>query len=199
MDGFTPNIYWMVFFVTLVFPGLISMHVYRLFMPAKDLTWKEVFYEASFYGTINFCLWAPVFFYVGHAPDFVNHPVWSFLWILFMVVVTPVVLPPLWIMLLKCKRVQRHLMLPYPTAWDYFFEKRKSAFVLIHRKNGEKIGGYYGNNSYATSFPREGDLYLEKAVRVDANGKFLSYIAQTNGFLINKGDYELIEFFEASN
>ena len=57
------------------------------------------------------------------------------------------------------------------------------------------VGGYYGQNSYATSYPNNGDLYLETVYAVDDNGKFGDVIENSNGLLICKDKYTYIETF----
>lgn len=93
----------------------------------------------------------------------------------------------------------KKLQLPFPTAWDYYFDARKTCFVLIHLKNGKMIGGFYGNKSYSTSFPRHGDLYLEKVVQVDKDGKFVKIIEGSEGMLVPQDSYDYIEMFEHKN
>lgn len=115
-----------------------------------------------------------------------------------IILVGPVVWPYVWSRLIRNKKLMKKLHLPYPTAWDYFFDKREIAFVLIHLKNGKKIGGYYGANSYATSFPRDGDIYLEASIKVKDNGEFEEVIENTKGLLIRKEEYQMIEFFSPS-
>ena len=63
-------------------------------------------------------------------------------------------------------------------------------------KTGSKIGGYYGLRSYATSFPTEGDIYVETVYRVDEEGRFKEPISDTEGAIIRKDQYDLIEFFK---
>ena len=87
------------------------------------------------------------------------------------------------------------IQLPYPTAWDYFFGRRERVFVLVQLKNGSKIGGYYGFQSYAASFPTEGEIYLEAVSRVDEDGKFKEPVNRSRGVIIRKDQYDLIEFF----
>lgn len=194
-----PNIDKMLLFILLVFPGLISMHIYRLLMPAKDIDWKNAIIEALFYSSINFGLCLPILIPINRDNFVENHPVWYTILFLMIILVLPIIWPWLWTLILKNKKIMKGLQLPYPTAWDYFFDQRKPVFILIHRKNGKKIGGYFGENSYATSFPREGDIYLEKVVKVDESGKFLEIVKDSKGLLIKKEEYELIEIFEDPN
>ncbi|MDE0684892.1 MAG: DUF6338 family protein, partial [Candidatus Poribacteria bacterium] len=69
-------------------------------------------------------------------------------------------------------------------------------FVLGQLKDGNKFGGYYGFKSYVTSFPTEGDIYLETVYRVDKDGKFEAAIDGSDGAVIRKDQYDLIEFFK---
>jgi len=112
-----------------------------------------------------------------------------------ILLITPIVWPYAWSKLVRNKKLMSKLQLPYPTAWDYFFDKRKTTFVLIHLKNGKKIGGYYGPDSFATAHPREGDLYLEAAIQADDEGKFMGVVKDTMGLIIKKEQYDLIELF----
>ncbi|MCB4792749.1 MAG: DUF6338 family protein [Elusimicrobia bacterium] len=194
-----PNINNMMLFVLLVFPGLISMHIYRLFMPAKDIDWKNSVVEALFYSSINFGLCLPILIPINRG-TFINlYPVWYSILFISTIIIFPILWPFLWVQIMKNKIFAKYLQLPYPTAWDYFFQKRIPVFVLIHRKNGKKIGGYFGTDSYATSYPKEGDIYIEKVVKVDETGKFKGIITSSKGLLVKNNDYELIEFFEDPN
>ncbi|MBF0495538.1 MAG: hypothetical protein HQK58_03020 [Deltaproteobacteria bacterium] len=191
-----PNLDAMIMFVLLVLPGLISMHIYRLLMPAKDMDWKNSLLEGLFYSTLNFALLLPLIVWL-HWDGFVaNHPVIYIFSMMFVVLVFPIFLPYLWSKLIKWRWLMRNLQSPYPTAWDFFFGQRKCAFVLIHHKNGNKIGGYYGRESFASSYPRGGDIYLETVIAVDDGGRFIEPVDATLGLLIRKNDYELIEFFQ---
>src|ERR1051325_10895554 len=48
---------------------------------------------------------------------------------------------------------------PTPKAWDYFFGKGAPCWIVITLKSGRVMGGYYGTESFASSFPNEEDLY----------------------------------------
>lgn len=65
--------------------------------------------------------------------------------------------------------------------------------MLIHLNNGKLIGGYYGLNSYATSFPNQGDVYLEVVYKVKEDGTFEEAIEDSYGLLLTKDQY--IEIF----
>lgn len=183
-------------FILTVFPGLISMHVYRLLLPAKAIDWKTAILEGMFYSAVNFALCLPLLatFTIYSIP--VNHPVCFSVGLLVVLLVGPIMWPVLYVRLLKWPRLMKGLQLPYPTAWDAFFDQRKECFMIIHLKGGGRIGGYYGPTSYASAYPLEGDLYIRAVYSLGEDGKFISPIPDTRGLLIRKDEYSYIELFD---
>ena len=66
---------------------------------------------------------------------------------------------------------------------------------MIHLKNGEEIVGYFGSQSYATSFPNDGSIYLEKTCTKDENGN-IDILQDSDGILIANNKYLSIQFFK---
>lgn len=67
--------------------------------------------------------------------------------------------------------------------------------MLIHLKDDSMIGGYYGQNSYASTSPDEQSVYLEKVYKIKPDGTFGEQIQDSFGLVISKDDYKYIEFF----
>jgi hypothetical protein len=111
-----------------------------------------------------------------------------------LLVVGPVSWPLLFIKLFDWKWLTGRLQLPYPTAWDYFFKRRQECFVLVRLKSGKVLGGYWGATSYATSFPNDGEIYLQAVYQLAPDGRITKPIPGTMGALIRKDQYELMEF-----
>ena len=63
-------------------------------------------------------------------------------------------------------------------------------------QTGEKLGGYYGANSFATSFPHKQEVYIEEAWHLDEDGKFTEPIEGTKGTIVNREDCSLVQFLE---
>jgi hypothetical protein len=182
-------------FVLVVFPGLISTTIYRLIMPARALDWGNALIQGLFYSAINFVLGLPLLFALVFGYDPLAHPVrYSFAAIL-LLFVTPVAWPLILVSIFKSKRLASRIQIPYPTAWDFFFDQREPGFLLIHLTNGTLLGGYWGANSYAGSFPNDGDIYLEAVYSIDETGKFGQPIANTRGVLLRKEQYSYVELF----
>ena len=85
---------------------------------------------------------------------------------------------------------------PTPKSWDYFFGKGLPCWVIATLKSGRVIGGYYGTDSFASSFPAEEDLYLEKLCDMTPDGRLNGIAALTLGGIIRMEDVQLLELFE---
>lgn len=172
------------------------MHVYRVIFAAREIDWKGGLVQALFYSSLNLAVCLPLLVPI-HRGDFIEkHPFWYTAGLMLVLLVLPVVWPLLYRSLLKWQWLTSKIQLPYPTAWDFFFDRREPVFVLVQLKNGSMLGGYYGFRSYATSFPTEGDIYLETVYEVDKAGTFKEPIGDSHGAIIRKDQYELIEFFK---
>jgi hypothetical protein len=62
---------------------------------------------------------------------------------------------------------------PTPKAWDYFFGSGAACWIIVTLKSGRVIGGYYGTESFSSSFPHEEDLYLELLCDMTPDGRML--------------------------
>lgn len=195
MDA-TLNIDSIKIFILFVFPGLISMHVYRLYMPASSINWSTAILEGLFYSSVNFGLLFPLIIYIHYNGFSAKHPIWYGIIGMFILFIAPIIWPTIYRKIIKNKKLMNGLQLPYPSSWDYFFDLRIPVFVLIHLNNGEMIGGYFGENSYATSFPNDGDIYIETVYAVNADGSFGDPIDLSRGLLIRKAQYTHIELFD---
>jgi uncharacterized protein DUF6338 len=182
-------------FVLVVFPGLVSTTIYRLIMPARALDWANALLQGLFYSAINFVLGLPVLFTLVFGYDPLAHPVRYSVAGILLLFITPIAWPLILVSIFKSKRLASRIQIPYPTAWDFFFDQREPGFLLVHLTNGKLLGGYRGAKSYAGSFPNDGDIYLEAVYSVDESGRFGHPIPNTRGVLLRKEQYSYIELF----
>jgi hypothetical protein len=182
-------------FIALVVPGLVSTAVYRLIMPARVLDWTQAAVAGLFYGSLNFAILYPLVRLASDNTFASIHPWWQWLIALIILLVCPALWPIVLRALFKWSWLAKRMQIPYPTAWDFFFDFRESVFVLVHLRNGSAIGGYWGGKSYAGSFPNDGDLYLEAVYRVDSTGRFGDPIPDTRGILLRRDEYSYLELF----
>jgi len=190
-----PDLDKFVLFVLLVFPGMVAMRVYRLLMPAREIEWKDSLVEAVFFSTVNFALCLPVLVLIGRAGFSTDHPYWFAFIVMALVLVVPLLVTLSFVKLIRSK-LMHGLQVQYPTAWDYFFDKRLPCFVRVHLKEGGYIGGLYSSQSFAAAFPRHGDIYMEVTYRVDKEGTFGAPIEGSKGMLVRAENYTILEFLE---
>ncbi len=179
-------------FLLIVFPGLISVRVYRLVMPARELKWGDSILEGLFYSAINFVLGLPIMWWllVGYEP--VGHPARYLVASILVLLVGPIAWPLVLVSVFRAKWVTRRIQVPFPSAWDFFFNRHRPVFVLIHMDDGRVVAGYWGAESYASSFPSDGDVYLEAVYSMNA-GRPGSPMPFTRGMIIRKDQYRYIE------
>lgn len=185
-------------FILFVVPGLVSMSTYRLLMPARAIEWSNGLLQGLFYSSLNFVLLAPLIAHLAD-PGFPRSHPWLF-WVGLVLVL--LAFPASWPVLLRrvfrWNWVTSRIHIPYPTAWDYLFDMKEPVFVLVHLNKGGLVGGYWGRNSYAGSFPNHGDIYLEAVYKVTERGGFGDPIKNTRGILLRRDEYSYIELFEVT-
>jgi len=182
-------------FVLFFLPGFVSLKIWSLFHGRKEVSKHALIYDCIFFSIVNFAILSPIavpFIFYGW---YKTYPFLLALFILFYSLVVPIFWPFLWRFLISKKCLYRFFQLPYATAWDYFVHQRKSCFMLIHLKDDNMIGGYYGPNSYASTSPDEQSVYLEKVYKIKPDGTFGEEIKGSFGLVISKEDYKYIEIF----
>ncbi|MBT2896698.1 DUF6338 family protein [Streptomyces sp. McG3] len=83
-----------------------------------------------------------------------------------------------------------------PTAWDHAFRDREPCFVRVRLKDGNWAGGWYGDRSYASSYPHPAELYLESARVMGGDGSFGARVRGTAGLRLRAEDFDVLEFVE---
>jgi uncharacterized protein DUF6338 len=78
-------------------------------------------------------------------------------------------------------------------GWDEAFLRREPLFVIVHLKDGRRIGGYYGYQSFAGVHPASGHLYLETLWTLDADGRFVAPVPDSRGIVLRPDDYHFVE------
>jgi hypothetical protein len=143
------------------------------------------------YSLLNLSIfgWLPYFLFLY------NYEICGIIASVFTLIISPLILAFLYIKLISSNFFTRNFDIQMPTAWDWYFSQRPNVILLVHMKNGDEIIGYFGEKSYATSFPNDGSIYLEKVYTKNEKGK-VTAVKNSNGILIANNEYLLIEFFE---
>ena len=177
-------------FATFILPGFLIMKIIRLKVPNKDFLLKDMLFEAFSYSLLNLSLfgWMPYWLLSS------NYIAWSIVAFIFILVISPIILATGYIKIVSSKIFAKHFDIQMPTAWDWYFSQRPNAMLLVKMKDGSEITGYFGATSYATSYPNDGSIYLEKVYIKDEDANLI-LVENSNGILIAKDQYTTIEFY----
>lgn len=180
-------------FLFFVVPGFVALKTYELVMPSENERLGDSLISLVAYSMVNLALMSPVMLLLSGAWH--DHPVRYYLGILAAVVVAPAALALGWWWLHGYLAGRGWVLDPMPTAWDYFFSRKKTRWALIHLKSGEKFGGFFGRRSHASAFPTPESLYLEEVWRVNDEGQFVERVPGSAGLIVSHAECSLIEFF----
>jgi hypothetical protein len=83
-----------------------------------------------------------------------------------------------------------------PAAWDYVFhDLRRVVWVYVTLKDGSVVAGLFGGKSFASSDPRERDLYIEQVYEAAPN-QLWTPVPGGAGLLISGSEVRHIEMWE---
>lgn len=179
-----------------IVPGLVAMFVRCQFLTGRIDTSKDALLGFFTISLIWAGITSPILLWLGDAR--LSLP-WQVLAWLLWAVVGPAGLGVLlgrsasrgWF-----RRVMQRLGMRtvhvLPTAWDWKFGSLDASWVTVTMKDGARISGFVGARSFASSDPRERDLYMEEVWRVDENNQWTRHGEW--GVLIPHGEIRCVEF-----
>jgi hypothetical protein len=83
-----------------------------------------------------------------------------------------------------------------PAAWDWRFCKvpRGGMFIMVTLTSGERVAGFFGSNSFASSDTGERDLYIEEEYTLTDQGTWEARPEKV-GILISAKEIRYVEFW----
>lgn len=184
-------------FGLLVLPGFISMRIFDLFNPADKRPVSDSMFEGLAFGALNALVFFPLWIVTNGGAHMEMQPVWTYLAALVALVIAPVAWGLLTHRLLRWLADKNVIPGRHRTAFDAFFSRQFPCAVIVHLNGGERVGGLFGQNSYASFYPQSGHLYLEELWELDEDGTFDKRIDASMGMIFRPSDYRLIEIIEA--
>jgi hypothetical protein len=187
--------------VAFIIPGFVLMRVKRVVYPTVEVSTGSTVLDSLALSCVVYALTSPVLYisYLYRWPA--TRPVLFSILALVVLLVVPCVLGTLYVRFTRSGGAQwlREFLgfpNPDPTAWDYLFRKRRAYWVWLTFKSGQMMAGLFGPNSFASSYPHNRDLYVEKLMRLDEYGRVVELIKGSAGALVMMEDLERIQFFE---
>lgn len=181
-------------FLVVVMPGIIAIKVYDLFYPPEKRDFGSSLLEAMAYGLINLAIWGVPLFQINQKAWMEEHLLGYALLSAAFLVISPTLLALGTVWLRNLRFVSSRVGYPNKTAWDDFFKRQHECWILFHLKDGKMLGGYFGEKSYASTYPQQPEIYVEETWRVDSRGEFFEKVEGTLGMVIRQADCERLEF-----
>lgn len=192
------NLQVLPIFLFLVAPGVVASTVYSYLVPSERRKLADYLVEVVTFSMVYLALffWLLALLYNAYLQS-------NILLLVVLTLLTAFILPAFlgWLVsyLLQTRSLRRFVkssIHPMPTAWDYIFSRGRPYWIIFHLKTGERVGGYYGRDSFASSYPDTQEIYIEELWRLDANGILDEENPDTAGGFIKVEDCKFIEFLK---
>lgn len=188
--------------IAFIMPGFVTDYIVSFAAPRQKREPLETMLTAITFSSINYAMFVWLVLIITRPGFYSAHELTAISCWLFLLLVAPVLEGFLFVRLANSETGQKlfQFLKPknvrfIPTAWDFIFSQELPVWVLITLVDDTMIGGYYGGDSYATSFPHEQELYIETVWRLSENGGFVSPVENSSGCLMRMKDIKYIEFF----
>lgn len=183
-------------FLLFFIPGFISLKIYDSLVPSERRDFSKSSFEVISYSAINFAFFYPVILLITVPEFYHTHKYLYLLSIAFIIFIMPILWPIIYLKILSLKSVSSHIIHPFSKPWDFKFNKREPAWIIVHLKDGRKIGGVFNKDSFASSYPAEEQIYLETVWKLDEQGNFQRAVERSKGIIILKDEILAVEFYE---
>jgi hypothetical protein len=184
-----------------IIPGFVLMRIKRVAYPSVEPAAATAVLDSLALSCMIYALSFPLL-YLSYARRWYEaHPAFFALLALAVLLAMPCILGILYVWSTKTGKwawLRGSLGFPHPdpTAWDHHFRKERAHWIWLTFKNGQVMAGLFGPNSFASSFPQRQDLFVEKLLSLDEDGKVVGWKDGSAGALISVENLERIELFE---
>ncbi|PPG10191.1 MULTISPECIES: DUF6338 family protein [unclassified Rathayibacter] len=83
-----------------------------------------------------------------------------------------------------------------PTAWDKVAPRMRETWVRVQLPDGRRVGGWISVASFASTYPRSRDIYIEEQFEVLPDGAFGARVEGTRGVWLSVPDQSVVEWTE---
>jgi hypothetical protein len=186
-------------FFTLLFPGFLAVAVYDLRVPGERRKYGDLGIALVGYSVLIDVL---AFAFLRLHPIATDNT-WS---VVTFAIIAGLIVPCAfgwYIVELREFLAKKGLVLStMPKAWDYFFtelsKKGEPVAIVLMLSDGRRIGGFWAETPFASSFPADEDLLITVPCEIDqSTGEILKRIAGAKGLLVKRADIVTIEAFDA--
>lgn len=193
MDVLQEEKLWL--FVFFALPGLLGIYAWEMLVPTPERKAPELVLRGITFSIVNTGLVWP---FADLVPQ--SAPTWVVRIIAVAVLVSLPAAEAFGVRsLLESRwfRARGRLRHPVPTPWDHFFGRGQTCWVIMHLKSGAKVAGYFGTESFASSFPHPEQIYIQQVWVLDEQSerRFAHPAPRTQGAIVSLRDCDSVEFF----
>ncbi len=185
----------LVLFLVFFIPGFVSIKIYDLIIPGESRDFSKSLAEAVGYSALNYAFFSWLIVWLYSSNLFEKSKAWFFVTVFVIMLVAPAIWPVLFTRLWKWGKIAKHFIHPIKKPWDYVFSQGQDYWIIIHLKDGRKIGGRFQGESFASSFPAEEQIYLEEVWKLDAGGRFQEPVERSAGIIVQPDEILAVELF----
>lgn len=187
----------LIIFIAFVVPGFIAIKTYELLAPSRYAESSKQLIDAVSYSCLNYAILLWPIYLVENSSMTEIHPNLYMLFWSFVLFVAPVCWVFAWKFLRQRSFVQNLIPHPIQKPWDFVFGQRRCYWIIVSLKDGQKVAGKFGPNSFASSAPSEEQLYLEEEWILNEEGGFERQAEQSAGVIILSSEIRSVEFYNS--
>jgi hypothetical protein len=187
----------LILFITFVVPGFIAIKAYELLSPSRYTDSSKQIVDAVSYSCIVYIILLWPIYLVEKSTIRSTQPHLYLLFYTGAMFVFPLILVIGWKYLRQLEIIQKFVPHPTQKPWDFVFGQRNTYWVIVTLKNGEKIGGMFGLNSFASSAPAKEQIYLEEHWVLNEDGGFDRRAEQSSGIIILSSEILSVELIHS--
>lgn len=185
-------------FFALLFPGIIALAVHDLRVPGERRKWGDMGIALVAYSVLIDVFSATYLKLFPIAPT-------DSAYVIAFGIIGDILVPVAfgWFVVdLREWLARRGIILPaVAKAWDEFFNRVNGhpVALVLTLSDGRKIGGFWDEEPFASSYPHDEDLLITIPAIIDQeSGRFLRCADAHKGLLVKRDDIITIEAFDAS-
>lgn len=103
-----------------------------------------------------------------------------------------------WVTVLRWLRfplpLRRTAYSPVPTAWDQAARRLQGRWVRIRLAEGRWVGGWFGVNSFVSTYPEPRDIFIEDQHHIDPDGAIGAAVTASAGVWVSLKDGDIVEW-----
>lgn len=186
-------------FWVLLFPGFLALAAYDLRVPGERRKYADLGIALVGYSVLIDVF---AFAFLLLRPISLQQTVQTVIFVVIAALVVPIATGWFIVDLRELLAKKGLILSSMPKAWDHLFtelSKRNEAVgIIITLPDGRRIGGFWAENPFASSYPADEDILITVPCTIDQKtGRILQRIRGARGLLVKRDDILTIEIFDA--